>query len=239
MSLALLPSRAALAVGVPLPFIGTGGSGALSYSVVSGGAGGTIGASSGLYSAPLVTGTDTIRVVDATGAEAFGTVMVGTALELFCDVIATEMDLDSERVFFWDQKKNLPTNFDLFIAVSALNPRPFGNSAKFDAGTNDLVQSVNMQTTLGVDVVSAGTQAFLRKEEVILALRGQYSQKQQELNSFRIFPISSGFVNLSEIQGARIPYRYNISVNIQYQVTKRAAVEYFSTFDPVALTTEP
>lgn len=155
-----------------------------------------------------------------------------TALELFCSIIQHEMDLERGQVYLWDQKINIPVDSALYIAVGVLSCKPFGNTRRM-VGTVDALSeelSVNMQATLSVDILSRSAQARDRKEEVILALNSTYSQQVQNGNGFYIAPISSGFVNLSEIDGAAIPYRFNISVNIQYQVTKTREIDYYEEF---------
>lgn len=236
MSVGILPAKAALATVLTQPFSPVGGTGPYTFSVVPGGVGGTINGA-GLYTSPNALGTDIVKVMDSLGAFSLATVMVGSPLELFCDVLQTELGLADGRVYIWDQKIFSPSDQGLWIAVAVLNPKPFGNSMRISTA-GIMSQSVNMHTQLSVDITSRDKSAVYRKEEVILALKSYYSESQQELNSFRIFPLSSGFVNLSQEDGAAIPYRFNIAVNIQYQVTKTKAVPYYDTFDPVAALTD-
>jgi hypothetical protein len=127
--------------------------------------------------------------------------------------------------------------------VSVLQCKPFANTNFADGSGSglDSVQSINMVATLGIDVISRSNEALLRKEEVLMALASDYSQAQQEANSFNIgkLPMGGQFVNLSPVDGAAIPYRFNISVNIQYFKRKVKAVPYFDDFAPVEITTEP
>lgn len=228
----------ALAPNLTTYFLGQGGTPPYSYAVLGGGAGGTINPVSGLYVAPSVTGQDTIRVTDSLLAFADLPILIGLPLELFCDVIQKELGLTADQVYLWDQKLNIPTDSRLYVAVSMLNCKPFGNRNKL-LGSGDAEQSVNMMATLGVDILSRGPEARDRKEEIILALNSTYAQQQQELNSFYIGKLSTGFVNLSQEDGAAIPYRYNISVNVQYFIGKTKPVSYYNTFETVEVTTEP
>lgn len=237
MSLSILSNSQAVLPGNTTPFSGTGGTAPYVYSVVGGGAGGSINPSTGMYTAGVLTGSDTILVTDAALATATKTVYIMNALELFCDILQVEMGLAAGRVYLWDQKINSPNDNDLFITVGVVSCKPFANSNQWD-GTNS-VQSVNMFATLSVDVNSRGPAARDRKEEVILALNSNYAQTQQELNGFYIAKVSSGFANLSQEDGAAIPYRFNISVNIQYAVKKIKAVGYYDTFAPVYVSTDP
>lgn len=239
MSLTVIQNATAVAKGGPtVPFSGAGGTAPYIYSVANGGAGGTINASTGLYTPPDVVGVDVVQVEDASAATSNATILIALPIGLFCDIIQTSMELDPGQVYLWDQKINIPIDGKLYVAVSVLSVKPFGNSNTFDSNNNE-VQSANFLATLSLDILSRGTDARDRKEEVILALNSQYSEQQQELNSFRIFPISQGFVNISEVDGAAIPYRFCINVNIQYFVSKTQAVDYYDDFSSASVVSNP
>ena len=239
MSLTVAQTYTAIGPGLTSSFQGIGGTSPYTYSVRSGGTGGTIN-SSGVYTAPSsmsenpATIYDVIQVMDSVGAITTASILVGSPLFLFCDIIQTGLGLATGRVFLWDQKIIEPTDFGLFVAVSVLNCKPFANSIGFDSNANQ-IQSVNVLASLSLDIISRGPAARDQKELVILALQSVYSQQQQEANSFNIARISTSFVNLSEVDGSAIPYRYNIGVNIQYFVTTTQPSEYFNTFSTPSL----
>jgi hypothetical protein len=241
MSIALLQNATACAPGLTVPFQAVGGTGPYTYVVVPGGVGGSID-STGIYTAPLArVGTDTIRATDSLAAVVTGTILVGTPLELFCNVLQTAMGLTANQVYLWDQKIDIPKDSRLYIAVGVLSCKPFASNTSYNGSGSglDATQSVNMSATLSVDAFSRGPEARNRKEEIILALNSFYSEQQQELNSFRIFPLSKEFVNLSEVDGAAIPYRFNLSVNIQYFVKSTQPIQYFSDFQNTQIVTDP
>lgn len=241
MSLSLLQSTFALAPGgLTVPFGATGGTAPYTYSVAPGGAGGAINASSGVYISPNTTGADVVIVTDSVAATASGTVLVDVPIMLVCDVLQRAMGLASGQVYLYNQKINIPNDSRLYIAVGLTSCKPFGNRPKYDGSGGGLnaIQSVNMQATLSIDIFSRSTAALLQKEQVLLALSSPYATQQMELNSFYIAPISVGFVNLSALDGPAIPYRFNISVNIQYFTTLTTATAYYDTFSNVVVTTE-
>lgn len=240
MPLSLISNASAMATNITLPFAGIGGATPYVYSVVGGGAGGMINSSTGVYTSPNVTGVDTILVTDASSNTAELDISVCAPIELVCDVIQNQMSLGVGQVYLYNQKLLIPTDSALYIAVGVLSCKPFGNNRSYVSGSGSSlqqVQSTNFQATLSIDIMSRNTQALLRKEEVILALGSSYAESQMELNSFYIAPISSSFINLSEIDGAAIPYRFNISVNIQYLVQKTTATSDFTDFEQPILTT--
>lgn len=252
MSLSISQSVTAIGPGLTTGFLGIGGTSPYSYSVLPGGAGGTVNASSGLYTSPAQVNSnaaqayDTIRVVDSaspTPAVAYSQILVGSPIQLFCDILTNQMGLSPSRAQLWDQKLFMPTDSDLFIAVRVLKVRPFGNTVQYDGTGSGLNanQYCNTQATLSVDLISRGPAARDQKEQVVMALNSQYAESQMELNSFYIarLPIAGQFTDLSLVDGAAIPYRFNFSVNIQYTVKKVVAVSYFNTFQQPTVYTNP
>lgn len=241
MSLVLLQNVSAIAPGRQTPFEASGGVTPYTYSVLAGGAGGTI-ASDGRYTAPLSsTGLDTIQVIDGASKKATATIMVSTPLELVCNVLQQGMGLENGQVYLWDQKIFIPTDSRLYVAVSLIAPRCFANNSSPNPITGGLsqVQSANFSAMLDIDILSRGPEARVRKEEVLLALNSQYSEQLQNANGFRIFNVPTSFVNLSEEDGAAIPYRFKITVAVQYFVSSVKAAQYFDTFSTPVISIEP
>lgn len=247
MALTLLQNyHAAVPNGLTVPFGASGGTPPYTFSVVAPvspipPAGGTIDPSSGLYTTPSnSTGTDIIQVTDSLAATAQGTMLVDYPLSLVCDIIQTSMGLSNGQVYLWDQKIFIPTDSRLYIAVGVQNCKAFGNYPKYAANSGlAAIQSVNMLASLSIDILSRGPDARDRKEQVLLALSSPYAESQMELNSFFVAPQSTNFVNLSSIDGAAIPYRFQISVNLQYFSTLTTQVGYYDMYYPVQVTDEP
>lgn len=248
MSLAITGTKTALGPNLTASFLGSGGTEPYVYSVVAGGAGGTIDDETGVYTAPAQVSDelseiyDTIRVTDDEGDTADAQILVGDPLLLFCEILQQELSLANGRVFLWDQKIFQPTDSGLYIAVSVPSCKPFGNTMQKGAsGWDTAKQYLNMMATIDLDIISRGPAARTRKEEVLLALNSIYSQSQQEMNSFSIgrLPPGSRFVNLSMLDGAAIPYRFRISINMQYTVSKSKSIPYFDEFSEVEIATDP
>lgn len=229
-------------------FKGSGGTAPYSYAVAPNGAGGTIDPVTGVYSAPQSLSDDPSKAIDTiivtdstpvTPVVAQAIISILDPLGLICDIIQSELGLADDQVFLWDQKFTLPNDSRLYVAVSVVSCKPFGNKVEHVdiAGTFKEVQSTNFYAILGIDICSRSTSALYRKEEVIMAMRSDYAQSQQEVNSFKVATLPTGFVNLSNMEGPAIPYRFNISVPIQYAVSKIKGVPYFDTFDNVGITT--
>ena len=244
MSLTLSQSHNAVGINVSSSFAAQGGTAPYVYSVRSGGAGGTINSSTGIYTAPAVypttsaTQNDIIQVRDNVGLIATATILVGDPVLLVCDIIQSELGLAQGRVYLWGQKITEPSDGSLFVVVSVLSCKAFGNTNGHTSGAGLTSNaSVNLASTLQIDILSRDRSAMLRKEEILLALASDYSQAQQETNSFFIGKIPPGaqFNNLSQQDGAAIPYRFVISINIQYFAMKNKAVNYMNQYSPVTI----
>lgn len=219
-------------------FLGQGGIGPYTYAVRINGAGGTINPSTGLYTAPAslppaAQAYDTVVVTDSTSPTPLVTssapVLVGSVYQLICDIIANQMGLNPNRVLLYDQKIFQTIDSGLWIALRVLKTKPFGNNVQYDTFGNS-IQTVNTQATLDIHIISRSTEALLRKEEVLMALRSQYAESQMELNCFWIGPTPVGFVDLSQIDGAAIPYHFVMTINTQFTISKTIASPYYDSF---------
>lgn len=240
MSLTVTQTATAISPSLTASFDASGGTPPYTFTVsqVPAGPGGTI-AQTGIYTAPAqvtplpVTSKDTIVVTDALGATGSAKILVGTIIQLFCELIQVGMALPDGRVYVWNQKVLQPKDEDLYVIVSASNIKPFGNTKTYSGvqGLNS-IQSVNIVATLDVNIISRGPAARDLKEFVLMSIYSDYSEQQQAANSFSIgrLPAGSRFMDLSSIDGAAIGYRYMIPINITYFVSATSAVNYFSTF---------
>lgn len=249
MTLSIIQNQTAIGIGLSTSFSGVGGVPPYTYSIVSSptSAGGTINSSTGIYTAPLIYNSspnnayDTIKVTDSSLNSAQSQILVGNALILFCDILQTSLGLSPGRVFVWDQKLNEPKDYTLYIAVSVLNSKPFGSTNRFIGSNQTSGQSINMLDVLQIDAISRGPAARDNRANILMALNSQYAEQQQEFNSFFIgkLPWGGAFNNLSQIDGAAIPYRFQIQVTLQYFVQLVQSVDYYDIFDSPTVITNP
>jgi len=232
----ILQNSTAIGINLKTAFQAVEGTAPYVYSVLPGGAGGTIDAN-GMYTAPSSVPSDpkktveTIQAEDADGTIVTAKISILDPLGLFMDIIRSEMGLDADQIYLWDQKINIPNDSRLYIAVSVLSCKPFSNVRKYVGSTTlKQIQYTNFRAILQVDIFSRGTLALTRKEEVIMAMKSDYAQSQQEVNAFKIGELTTSFNNLSQVEGSAIPYRFNISIPMMYTVSKGKDVKYFNEF---------
>lgn len=154
-------------------------------------------------------------------------------LQCLCEIIQTEMGLADDQVYVYQQKINIPPDDRIYIAVGELSSKPYSNinkTVEID-GVLSEEQSTNFAVQASIDIFSRSTQALFRKEEIILALGSNYAQQIQEAQAIRIARISQAFNNLSQLEASAIPYRFQISVTVQYKVTKTKAIPYYDKFE--------
>src|SRR6185312_1606207 len=111
---------------------------------------------------------DTITVTDGASATASLTILAGTPLLLFCDIIETYLALEPGRLRLWNQKLFQPGDKGLSVAVSVPRVKAFGTNRSLDSDGNE-IQTVNMGATVDIDVISVDASARDRKEEVVMA----------------------------------------------------------------------
>jgi hypothetical protein len=218
-----------LTQGKQTSFKAAGGTEPYTYAISDNKSGAYIDPVTGDYFAGITIATDTITVTDSSVVPIVvtTTISVLTTRHLICDIIQNQLDLTADRVYLWDQKIMQPKDFGLYVAVGVLSRKPFSNSRKTRPDGVSVIQSMNFQESISIDIISRGTDARDRKEEILMALNSVYSQQIQNQNSFFIAPITTQIRNLSHQDGAAIPYRYHIDVTIMYSISKIKTVPYY------------
>lgn len=225
--------------GMSMTFVASGGVGPYVYSVQSGGAGGTINSSTGVYQAPSVPGVDTIIATDSLLATGSRQIFIRHPIQLFCDVVQQYMSLASDQIYIYNQKFKIPNDSKLYIAVGVLFNKSFGTSKNYNASSGFQEElSINTNCQLKLDLLSRSTDALFRQEEIVMALNSDYSKRQQALNGFFIANQPMQFTDLSTEEGSAMLYRYNTTINMQYSVLSKKNSEYYNEFPDIEIITE-
>lgn len=157
----------------------------------------------------------------------------GGTIFLLRDILIKEMGLEEERVTIWNQKLNIPPDEKLFIALSYLMGKVYHVQAAeraLDDGSMVEDQTANIQEMIDVHIMSKGTEALFRKEEVVMALASKYSQSVQEAHSFKIAPLPNAFRDNSELEASARLTRFTFTVVILAWYKKTKAIEHYDTF---------
>lgn len=239
MSITIQQNLKAIAPNIITNFGCVGAVGAKAFSVLAGGAGGVIDASTGVYTAPQLSDynpkkfIDTIQVEDSEGTKATTTIMVLPHLGLLAHIIQIEMGLQENQVQLYQQKYKVPNDERIYVAVGMLTAKAIASKKEYvdiETGLNEVV-TTNWRCNAWIEIYSSTNLAFLRKEEVAAAIGSTYSEQIQEANNFKIGKLPGQFNNVSSEQGPGIPYRFNITVPLLYTVSKTKPVPYFDNYE--------
>lgn len=153
-------------------------------------------------------------------------------LKVICNIIQSEMNLTAAQIATAYQDYKIPSD-GLFVVAGYLGPTELiASQGYFDTATNEEVQEVSVKHTIQIDIMSMApdNSARIRKEELAMALRSFYSQKQQDINLIGIAWLQSDFTDASQQEGTTMLNRYvtTCAVNALHRKTKTAG--YLSNF---------
>lgn len=244
MTLAISGTKSALAPGLTASFGASGGVGPYVFSVLPTDRG-TINPSTGFYTAPSSVANvapffDTVTVTDSTGATASATIITGNPWMLLLEIIQRVLNLDPSMIWFENQKFFEPTNAlkgmwvvlmfpTLNTFASGLYPAGAPENGG-GAGWDQTEKWANFSGSVDINLISRDLSALNLKEQAVMALGGPYSRAQQQANSFYIARLPHSMVDLSTQDGDSIPWRFVISVEIQYGISKKFPTDYFDEF---------
>lgn len=145
---------------------------------------------------------------------------------ILCDIIATDMSLDADRVVVYNQNFKSPKDDEIYIIVAEGPSRVIANTNRFDPSSDQEKKRVSISTTYNIEITSRNTDAKYRWPEILAAINSDYSEQKQELNQIRIFRTNQ--VNdLSFIEGRSALHRYQIPVIINsVQVYEKAIIPF-------------
>lgn len=160
-------------------------------------------------------------------------------IQVLRDILVHEMGVDEERIMFYNQKWDIPTDSNLFMELEYKYGTPYSNrnSLPIIKGVATEQGDVNMKEKYTIKIFSKDTSALARKEEILMALASIYSQQQQESNSFRIFPIMQ-IQDVSEVEASARLYRYDIEVTVFAWYSKTKIQEYYNSLNVEVLVDE-
>lgn len=149
-------------------------------------------------------------------------------LNNICTIIQNYMDLTPGQIWIKDSKINQPTDQTLSVSVGFMGLKSYGSSILADGSTETI--GTNMSGTVSIDIQGRTFDVVLRKEEIIQAMRSTFAKESQIANGFLIAEIPSSMNDISGLDGAAIPYRFQITFNVQFLVKKSKTIEYYDTF---------
>ena len=161
-----------------------------------------------------------------------------TAIDYLVDVIRYNLNLNKDRVNVYNAKFNIPSDPYLFIGVEYKMTKSYASKSEVVETNNgmDEHQGLNTQEHYSIILFSRNTDALTRKEEVVQALGSVYAQQQGDTYGFKIARIAP-ILDVSNLDGSAILYRFDISVIMLCRYEKIIPIAWYGTF-PMQVTVE-
>lgn len=153
-------------------------------------------------------------------------------IKLICDILQKQLDLSKDQIWIYNQKRDIPNDFNMYIVVDYQGQRIIGSVRREKPTETGLVeyQSLHSLAVIRLDLFSRGNAARVNKDLVIMALNSTYSQQVQEANGFSIARNSFQVTNTSMAEGTAELNRYSISFNVTYMSETTKSIAFFDTF---------
>ncbi len=159
------------------------------------------------------------------------------AEQIIADILVTQLDLDESQVWLRYQNEKIPPDDRLYIVVGMSDSQIISSvntpTPTYD-GMSETLQVVAREN-IQIDIFSRSLAALQRRWEALASLNSVYSQQQQELYQFRIFPLPTSFVNTSSAEGGSNINRFSIIIacHTWYRQEKvlQSPNDYYNDFD--------
>lgn len=154
-------------------------------------------------------------------------------LQSICAVLVDYMDLQPTQIWLKDTKANLPTDENFSIAVGFMGLKSYGSTQVIVAdNTLGMTETIgtNMSGQISIDIMGRSFDVVLRKEEIIQAMKSTFCKEAQITNGFLIGEIPTSMNDISGLDGAAIPYRFQTTFNVQFTVSKTKVIDYYDQF---------
>ncbi|MBW1812127.1 MAG: hypothetical protein JRJ39_00265 [Deltaproteobacteria bacterium] len=159
-------------------------------------------------------------------------------VDILREIIVEELELSGDRVMIWNNKSEIPKDEYLFISLEQAASKAFSNIVIYESRDDGYyeVQTLATLENYNIDIMSRNLEALQRKEEVIMAMRSNFSQSKQVANGMMISKIAN-LTDISGVEASARLFRFQCVVTLQASYTKEKVIEYYTTF-PTLVKTE-
>lgn len=156
-------------------------------------------------------------------------------IKIIADTIKDFMALADDQIYIYNQDFNIKNTGGLQVVIQYNSSTPYSITNKFipaNEGVEGAIQKLRLLTRedYTINVISKTDEARQRKEEVLLSLITQNASDLQEEYQFKIFNISSGFIDVSEVEASGTLNRYAISISLLTSYNREIDAPYYDTF---------
>lgn len=152
-------------------------------------------------------------------------------VKIIADILSHEMDLTPDRIFIYNDGRELPKDAGLYIVLYVNQTPPYGAKTEYKETEQGFVevQTLNFQQTIIASVVSKDTSARQRVYEVQLAVNSTYSQQMQEKYGCHISRIAD-VQDLSFLEETSRLNRFDTTIRVLAAKEKIQTVDYYDKF---------
>lgn len=157
--------------------------------------------------------------------------MTISTLTLMCDVIKNQLALGNDQIWIYNQKINIPTDGRLYVIVSQVSAQQYAAGKKHTFSvTMTSTTHQHAQETIRIDLLSAGSSAIDRAQEVIGALSSDYAEELANANGLRFPRLPSSFVDTSATEVTQQLYRTTIELKVLRAYTQSKTATHYDSF---------
>ena len=152
-------------------------------------------------------------------------------IKVIADIISNQLGLPPERIFIYNDGRELPVDEELYIVLSITSRPPYGVKSEYKEidGVLSQVMTMNVAERIVASIISKNADARKRAYEVQMAMSSYYAENQQQMNGFHIGKMST-VTNNSELEGTSQLNRFDCEINILTTYEKVAPVDYYDSF---------
>lgn len=150
-------------------------------------------------------------------------------LKNIAQIIKDYMGLSDSQIWLKNEKIPLPKDSSFSISVGFMSTgRPIGVTRR----NEDNIESISITQSINVtiDIFGKTDDVILRKDEITMAMNSSQALESFAKNGFQVsrHPINTN--DVSGIDGAAIPYRFQFVFAVQFTNTKTHTTDYYDQF---------
>ena len=145
-------------------------------------------------------------------------------------IIKQYMGLNDGQIWLKNQKVGLPKDQTFCITVGFMGNAKTIGSTKRNVGDVETI-SLTQYAIITIDIFGKSQEVPSRKNEIIMALNSSISNEAQNKLGFSIsgYPLTDN--DLSSLDGASIPYRFQLTFAVQFIQENKTSFDYYDSFN--------
>ena len=152
-------------------------------------------------------------------------------VKIIADILAHEMNLSPNRIFIYNDGRQLPKDDKIYIVLNVLSRPPYGAKTEYKTINGGLseVQTLNVRETIIASAISKNTEARTRSYEVQMAINSTFAQQEQEkygCHISRIAPVR----DMSFLEETARLNRFDTEITVLTVYEKAQSVDYYDSF---------